>query len=125
MVGSTFVAENTNRVAIRNLEQDSLQGHFPGGTGRFVQEDSDFWLENPVFAYCHVQFLNDLVVVHDRCYDDKTDYQTQMLEYLKRVCGGKVGVWSEYFLDAEDAPDTAEKITAEYTNWRQPEEEAE
>ena len=127
MVGSTFVAENTRGLAIHDFENDSIQGKFPGGQGRFVQDEDEgqFDLEHPIFAYCHLEFVGDLVVIHDRCYTDQYAYQTKMLEYLKRVCGGKVGVWSEYFLDGEDAPDTAEKITAEYANWRQPGEEAE
>ncbi len=124
MIGSTFVAENVNRTTIQVFEQDSLQGKFPGGTGRFREEDGDFWLENPVFAYCHIQFVDDLVVIDDRCYDDRVDYQVKMLGYLKGVCGGKVGVWDEYFLEAYDTP-TSEKITKRYPNWRQPGEEAE
>lgn len=125
VIGSTFVAENVSGLTIQGLEQDSLEGNFPGGTGRFREEDGNFWLENPVFAYCYIEFINDLAIIHDRCYDDQIDYQVKMLSYLKKVCGGKVGVWSEYFLDTDDAPNTAEKITKEYPSWRQPGEEAE
>ena len=99
-----FVAENRNGVTIQHFSEKSSVREFPGGRGSFdLNDDRDsvhgycYELEDPVFAYCWVEFVNDLVIISDGCryWSNVEAYQTRMLQYLKVLCGGRVGVWPD------------------------------
>lgn len=130
-VDCIFVAENRNKVTIADFEADALSGKFPGGSGRFIKSCYvDYDLEQPLYAYCYIGFVNDLVAVHDGCRygSDRDSYQKPMLAYLQEKCGGRAGVWTDICDPIGDCDfDTSEKITKAFDfnggNWPQPKDE--
>lgn len=121
-VDCEFIAENKNRITLADIEKDSLAGKFPAGTGKIIEEKraigsrpmpSGFRIDDGRWGICFLEIRNDLVIVHDGCRleSEHREYQQQMVDYLRKKCGGRAGL----FPDISDVPetyDTAEKITA-------------
>ena len=130
-VDCVFVAENRKKVGISAFERDVKTGKFPGGSGRFIKDDLGLlWLEQPTHAYCHVDFVGDLVVVGDGCRYYGQDarshkvfrkYQLKMLGYLKKICGGLAGVWADNDEEIDEESTTAADIIKIHgTKWPPP-----
>ena len=121
-VDCVFVAENLRGITIQDIEQDSLQGEFPGGKGKFFKNlnfDSRLDIDQPVTAYCDIEFVNDLLVIHDGCrLGSNRSYQLKMIEYLKRKCGGQAGVWGDNDLEIDE--DYHKTSTFNKEGWMQP-----
>lgn len=128
-VDCIFVAHNTQKLTVADFERDLREGLFPGGYGALkmtpkvceTDQGIDGEIEEPDATYCWVRFINDLFIISDssRCNSHQAEYAKQVLAYLERRCGGKVGVWPDDAFDMGTDPDLDSTTFVErYGDWR-------
>lgn len=86
-----FIAENINRVAPQDILKDFSDGIFPRSTQHYSE---------PVDPEVCEGFL----IIPDCCRKHLDgDYQKRVIEYLEHKCGGKAGVWGDFWTHQEIA----------------------